>query len=813
MMDCATKDGLIIFLLIFSSILTAVVIVLLVIFCRKRCCGGGAKKASPEEGGGVSAAKTTTSHQNNQMNISRVGQAYPDSDSVHEEHYVGEPVRDDLQSGTQIKKADGFFDLRDIPGDLDDEHIYASAMEDNGSFTSYSSIRTFKSRPSLVTVNDEVVDKISVSSKVSKMSSSSSSSSATSKLDISEVHEAVVIEPSEPVYVNVEPTEEIYANVSKVTHVTHIQSSAVEPKFESSSSSESSDNQPIISSPSSSDSDSDDGDIIIAEHTAAGDTIEQAISSIIDKHMPIIEYDLGNDVDWPQKINQLEHEINMSERRFSVSSKSSESSHSTVLPNVRKLSSSSAGVDDYERPASVMDNHQFHDGNENLPKNRFSFDRSSSNSFVEIEKPSSELVTNEDSLVIIESPAFNSTQLDNRHIASTTNLQDPVITQQKYVSHQRSQSSASNSSSDSSSSSNSPSKTIAEVDLSIPLSKQIFTEIEGENENKNFTKYMHGYGNISGDLRGSNGYMYEIQEEADDRDVERKIEVMSASSSSLSSDEEMERKNNNIGNQKHLLNGHTESSLPIRKATPIAYQSSDDNASPMVTRKAIPVIHQSSDDNASPMIIRKATKVIQHSSDDNESPMVIRKAIPVIQHSSDENESPMLIKKATPIIDHSSDESEESYENVKQMVRVEEEDDDDDDAFEDHDLNLTEMIRFENGKEKPKTKPMRGSNSLNVPRNYDRMERISEASENGISRSSSQISSHISSDEDFEHSGRFTNSSRNPVRRNSSGITSSSFISNLSSDYESVYSKAEDAKRRSRASAYKTPVNHEESAA
>ena len=85
-------------------------------------------------------------------------------------------------------------------------------MEDNGSFTSYSSVRTFKSRPSLVTVNDEIVEKISVSSKVSKMSSSSSSSSASSvksNLEISEVHEAVVIEPSEPVYVNVEEPEEI----------------------------------------------------------------------------------------------------------------------------------------------------------------------------------------------------------------------------------------------------------------------------------------------------------------------------------------------------------------------------------------------------------------------------------------------------------------------------------------------------------------------------------------------------------------------------------------------------------------------------
>ena len=36
------------------------------------------------------------------------------------------------------------------------------------------------------------------------------------------------------------------------------------------------------------------------------------------------------------------------------------------------------------------------------------------------------------------------------------------------------------------------------------------------------------------------------------------------------------------------------------------------------------------------------------------------------------------------------------------------------------------------------------------------------------------------------------------VRRSSSGITSSSFIHKLSPDYQSVYSKEEDEKRRSR---------------
>jgi len=820
-MDCTTKDGLIIFLLILSSILSALVIVLLLVFCRKKCCGSGAKRTTPEEGGGVSSAKANL--QNNQLNISRVGQAYPETDSVHEEHYVGEPVRDDLNSGTQIKKSDGFFDLRDIPGDPDDEHIYASAMEDNGSFTSYSSVRTFKSRPSLVTVNDEIVDKISMSSKISKMSNSSSSSlsSASSKIEISEVHDAVVIEPSEPVYVNVEPTEDIYANVTKVTNV---QYTDVEPTFEYSSSRDSYDNNHRISSPDSSDSDRDEGDVIIAEHTATGDTIEQAIASIIDKHMPIIEYDIGNDIDWPKKINELEHEINISERRFSISSKNSSSSESTLLPNVKQKSSSSSlfGVEKYDRPVSVLDNHQFHVSQTNLPDNQLHYQNSSNSStssIVKIKKPSSII---DDNGLMIEPPTFNSTQIDNRQVQSTTNLVHKQI-----VGHQRRDSSDSNSSYDSSSSSNSPSKTIAEVDLSIPLSKQIFTEVEAQNENSNFTQFMHDYGNISGDLRGSNGYMYEIQEEADDKDVGGKIEVMSASSSDLSSDDEIETRNKNIQNQ--FLNSKTQSQLTIRKATPVAYHSSEDNESHIIIRKATPIVHHSSEDNDSPMVMRKATPIIHHSSDDNdspmvkrkanpniynsseddESPMVIRKAIPVVDHLSDESVSPMLIKKATPIINHSSDDSDESYGDAKQMARVSE--DDDDDAFEDNELNLTNMIRFENGKEKPKIKPMRGSDSLSVPRNYDRMERISEASENGISRSSSQISSHLSSDE--EHSGRFVTRARNPVRRNSSGITSSSFMSNLSADYESVYSKAEDAKRRSRESVYRTSPSREESAA
>ena len=72
-----------------------------------------------------------------------------------------------------------------------------------------------------------------------------------------------------------------------------------------------------------------------------------------------------------------------------------------------------------------------------------------------------------------------------------------------------------------------------------------------------------------------------------------------------------------------------------------------------------------------------------------------------------------------------------------------------------------------------------------------RMERISEAteaSENGVSRSSSEDGV----------SGRGQLRPRQQVRRNSSGITSSSFLHKLSPDYQSVYSREEAEKRRFR---------------
>ena len=204
------------------------------------------------------------------------------------------------------------------------------------------------------------------------------------------------------------------------------------------------------------------------------------------------------------------------------------------------------------------------------------------------------------------------------------------------------------------------------------------------------------------------------------RGNQKQIAVMSSSSSSLNSEV-----------------------VAVKQARKIDYQSSEDHASV----------------SSSPMIIKKATKVTYQSSDDNETPRMIRKATPVVTHPS------------------SSSDSEESVANIKQMSRIEEVNEDST-GFE---LDLTELIKLDNGKEKPKTKQMRGSNHLAVPRLADsRMERISETSENGL-RSSSE-----------------DDPNRNPVRRNSSGITSSSFIAKLSPDYTSVYSREEEQKRRSR---------------
>ena len=199
----------------------------------------------------------------------------------------------------------------------------------------------------------------------------------------------------------------------------------------------------------------------------------------------------------------------------------------------------------------------------------------------------------------------------------------------------------------------------------------------------------------------------------------KQIAVMSSSSSSLESED-----------------------VAVKQAKRVDYQSSEDHASV----------------SSSPIVVKKATKVTYQSSDDNETPRMIRKATPVVTHQA------------------STSDSEESVGNIKQMSRIEEVNEDSS-GF---DLELTELIMLDNGKEKPKIKQMRGSNHLSVPRNVDsRMERISETSENGVR----------SSDED---------PNRNSVRRNSSGITSSSFIAKLSTDYTSVYSREEEQKRRSR---------------
>jgi len=200
-------------------------------------------------------------------------------------------------------------------------------------------------------------------------------------------------------------------------------------------------------------------------------------------------------------------------------------------------------------------------------------------------------------------------------------------------------------------------------------------------------------------------------------------------------------------------------------------------------QKMIAVMSSSSTslDSMEVATIKEARKVDYQTSEDSSvaaSPMIIKKAVKVTYQSSDDNETPRMIRKATPVTKHSVSSSEsESDVSIKQMSRIDEVNEDST-TF---DLELTELIMLENGKEKPKTKQMRGSNHLSVPRSADsRMERISETSENGRKSSS----------EDDRH--------RSEVRRHSSGITSSSFIAKLSPEYTSVYSKEEEQKRRSR---------------
>ena len=173
-----------------------------------------------------------------------------------------------------------------------------------------------------------------------------------------------------------------------------------------------------------------------------------------------------------------------------------------------------------------------------------------------------------------------------------------------------------------------------------------------------------------------------------------------------------------------------------------------------------------------------------------QSPNRVKRAVRVEQLSSETadtdsgTETPRLIRKMTPVVTHntsSSEDSDGSVGNVKQMARIEEEMEDCDPR----DLDLSQLIMTDHGHQKPKTKAMRGSSQLMVPRPADsRMERISETSEGAASRSSSE--------DDPRRGGRAE------VRRSSSGITSSSFIHKLSPDYQSVYSKEEDEKRRSR---------------
>ena len=551
-----------------------------------------------------------------------------------------------------MARAEGVEDLSDIK--LDDDHIYESARENDGSVTSYSTIRTHKSQPSLssVIIKDEVKsipskkssssssssssspslsEKVSVKSLPSRKSSVSSSSSSSSsdnfEAEVRHSGDDIIHVVEEPIYSNVkrdqivhDPIQFMSEDPEKVDVMDAATSASLSSSDSSSSSSSSSEEE---------EEEESDGDMIIAEHTVSQTTetqdyIEQRIETIINQPMPTIEF--GSDWDLPGEVEQMEREILESERRYS------------------KAGSNEARVDNQY---SSQFSHQSY--------------QSSNMDVFEVETKHSVV---EDSLGYLGTPNMTSTQLDNRERAGSS------------------------SSSSSSSSSDGPTKTLAESDLTIPLSQQ-----------------MYGTASISGDLRGN----------------QKMIAVMSSSSTSLDSVEV----------------------ATIKEARKVDYHSSE-----------------ASSVSASPMVIKKAVKVNYESSEDSETPRMIRKATPVTNHSV------------------SSSDSEESDVNIKPMSRIDEVNEDST-TF---DLELTELIMLENGKEKPKTKQMRGSNHLSVPRAADsRMERISETSENGR-KSSSEA-------EDAQ---------RNVVRRHSSGITSSSFIAKLSPEYTSVYSREEEQKRRSR---------------
>ena len=101
--------------------------------------------------------------------------------------------------------------MYDIPGNLRDcdsvtshasDPIYDTCREDGGSVTSYSTIRTNRSRPSLASQQEPVmvVQEAETASVISSSSSSSSSSHHT--VEITEVEDAPV---REPLYANVTP--------------------------------------------------------------------------------------------------------------------------------------------------------------------------------------------------------------------------------------------------------------------------------------------------------------------------------------------------------------------------------------------------------------------------------------------------------------------------------------------------------------------------------------------------------------------------------------------------------------------------------
>ena len=349
---------------------------------------------------------------------------------------------------------------------------------------------------------------------------------------------------------------------------------------------------------------------ILAEHSGTKEPIELYISDILSQPMPVIEYDLGTDTDWPQRIDQLEREILESERKFSqslssmskvISSSSSSEDERDDVFSERVTHSRAATMDSVLRMNSLDIN--------TLPRHPPA-------------SPGSRSTSTKHSVASLASSSNDVFEVDFKHSPERHN----VLTSTR--SHLTSSSSSSSddmvmatqterrSSSSSSSSSDGPTRTLAEVDLSVPLTQQI-----GDPSLE--PRYMHDIGNVSGELRGSHN----------------KILVISSSSTSLNTLAEEEEELEMVGTMTRVEEWITTATEAEDNSTPVA--------SPAPVHRAMKVQdYQSSEDDSTPKVVRKMTPFVGQMT-------------PVVAHSSSSS---------------SSSDSDDSVRNMRPMTRISEED-------------------------------------------------------------------------------------------------------------------------------------------